>query len=507
MFCNIHSSGILGIEGYPIQVEVDVSDGLPSFSMVGYLSSEVKEAQDRVRTAIRNSGFRLPPSKITVNLSPADVRKEGTACDLPVAVGILASIGSVQPELLKDSLIAGELGLDGRIKKIHGALPMAVMAQKEGLKRCFLPKPNAREGTLVPGMTVVGVTDLKQLVRFLNEPHKIEPELAREDTGTEIGEGLDFKDVQGQVILKRATEVAVAGMHNILYIGMAGSGKSMIAQRIPSIMPELSMEESLNITQIYSVRGLLPEDTPLVRRRPFRSPHHTITVQALTGGGRIPKPGEISLASGGVLFLDEMPEFQRQVLESLRQPLEDRVVRISRLHGSCCFPADCMLAASMNPCYCGFYPDRSKCSCTERQVQTYLGRISRPLLDRMDLCVDAAPVSFEELHQTGESEASAQIRVRVEQAVEIQRKRFAGQSARFNSRMNRSAIREHCALLPEDEDFLKQVYQMRNFSARCHDKILKTARTIADLDGRKRIERSHLGEAMAYRSLDVRYWT
>ena len=346
MFSKVHSIGILGVEGYPVVVEADVSEGLPGFTMVGYLSGAVREAQDRVRTALKNSGFRLPARKITVNLSPADVRKEGTGFDLPIAVAVLAATGLVDQSLLGTSVLVGELGLDGRIKPVSGALPIAAAAGSAGMKRCFLPISNVKEGQIIENIDIIGVENIKELAAVLNDPDRLSPAPRRDSHCLSETESydVDFSEVNGQFLLKRATEIAVAGMHNILYIGSAGTGKTMMARRIPTIMPSLSHEENIEISKIYSICGLLPQEQPLLSRRPFRSPHHTISPQALTGGGRIPKPGEISLASRGVLFLDELPEFQKNSIEVLRQPLEERKITISRLHGACEFPADFMRA-------------------------------------------------------------------------------------------------------------------------------------------------------------------
>ncbi|MEY8351866.1 YifB family Mg chelatase-like AAA ATPase [Lachnospiraceae bacterium 54-53] len=508
MYSKVHSVGITGVEGVPILVEADVSDGLPGFSMVGYLSSEVKEAQDRVRTALKNSGFRLPARKVTINLSPADIRKDGTSFDLPIAIAVLAASGMVKPSVLKDCVISGELGLDGKIKPVRGALSITASAKKDGKSRCFLPKENVKEGLIIEGMEIIGVENLKDLTDQLNSPEKqkaVSPGrcLCMEESKTY---DVDFAEVGGQLFLRRATEVAVAGMHNILYIGPAGTGKTMIARRIPTIMPSLSPEETIGISKIYSVCGLLSQEEPLMARRPFRSPHHTISPQALAGGGRIPKPGEISLASGGVLFLDELPEFQKNTIEILRQPLEEGKITISRMFGAYVFPADFMMAAAMNPCPCGHYPDRSRCRCSEQQVKKYLGRISKPLLDRIDICAESRAVTYEELQQGKKGESSASLRQRVEAARVIQRERFKGSGIYFNSSMNKGQIEEFCALGKREREFLKKVYDSLGLSARGYEKILKVSRTIADLEGAKKITKSHLAEAVGFRSPEGKYW-
>lgn len=509
MFSKVYSAGLQGIDGYPVQVEADVGNGLPGFHMVGYLASEVRESEERVRTALKNSGFSMPPRKITVNLSPADIRKDGTAFDLPVAVAVLAAFGMNDPSVTKDSAFIGELGLDGKVKPVRGVLSLVSALRDNGWRRCFLPMANLQEGQAVGKIRIVGIRDLKQMMEILTNPGKL-GEDSGEYTKEEEGEEdylVDFSEMNGQRLIRRATEIAVAGRHNILYLGPPGSGKSMAAQRIPTIMPRLSREEQLEISKVYSVCGMLPPGRALLGRRPFRSPHHTISPQAMAGGGRNPKPGEISLASRGVLFLDEFPEFRREALEILRQPLEERRVTISRVNGSCTFPANVLLAAAMNPCPCGFYPDRGRCSCTRDQVRRYLGRISRPLLERIDICVEIAPASYEDIRgKNAENESSAAIRERVERAGEIQRERFKGSGIFFNSEMGNRQVEQYCCLGEEEESLLQRAFQERHLSARGYQKILKVARTIADLDGARQIDRVHLCEAIGYRDLEEKYW-
>ncbi|MDO4267949.1 MAG: YifB family Mg chelatase-like AAA ATPase [Eubacteriales bacterium] len=507
MFSKVYSGGLLGIEGYVVQVEADVSAGLPGFHMVGCLASEVREAEERVRTATRNSGFRLSAMKVTVNLSPANLRKAGTGCDLPVAVAILAAYSIVKPSQLSGSAFLGELGLDGKIKPVRGVLSMVLAMRDAGLDRCFLPEENVREGLAVEGIQIVKVSSLKELIGLLNMPvriHAERPSVTSAESGTYYP--VDFSEVNGQTAVKRATEVAVAGQHNILYIGPPGSGKSMIARRIPSIMPKLSREEQMEISRIYSVCGMLGPDQVLLQKRPFRAPHHTISAQALTGGGREPRPGEISLASRGVLFLDELPEFQKRTLELLRQPLEDKRITVSRLRGSCDFPAHFMLAAAMNPCPCGYYPDRERCSCTKWQVQQYLGRISRPLLDRIDISVEASPVRYQDISRDGCNETSESVRNRIEQARQLQSRRFSGTAFFFNSQMDGRALRQYCRLRTEDESFLQEIFGRLGLSARGYHKLLRVARTIADLAGEEEIRREHLCEAVGYREPEEMYW-
>lgn len=510
MFCRVNSIGISGIDGYLVRVEVDVSNGLPGFSMVGYLGSEVREARDRVITAIKNSGFQCPPRKITVNLSPADVRKEGTAFDLPIAVGVLGAYGLIRTDGLERIVIAGELGLSGEVKGIRGALTMADSAGELGMVRCFLPESNSREGRAAGSVPVTGIRQLRELTELINGGEECWKEADREERLQEEAEedGPDYRDVIGQPMMKRAAEIAAAGMHNLLLMGPAGTGKSMTARRIPSIMPPMTAEERREISRIYSICGLLPEGQPLISARPFRSPHHSATVQAITGGGRGPRPGEVSLATGGVLFLDELPEFPRSVIELLRQPLEDRHIIVARVSGAYRFPADFMLVAASNPCPCGFYPDRSRCRCTEVQVRRYLSRISRPILDRMDLIAEAVQIPYEDMAAAeGEKrESSADIRRRVEAAWQIQKERFSGTDVRFNSRMGRQELEQFCGLGAEEERLMKEIYEREEMSGRGRDRLLKVARTIADLAGGGPISREHLLEASGYRSGVRTYW-
>lgn len=504
MFCRVNSIGIAGMEGYLVKVEADVSNGLPGFSMVGYLGSEVKEARDRVLTALRNSGFPCPPRKITVNLSPGDRKKDGTAFDLPIAVAVLGAYGVIPRGDLERIVIAGELGLSGEVKGIRGCLPMAAAAGDMGLDRCFFPKKNSREGQAAGTIPVTGVTTLKEMAELLiGGPSAWTDEVP--DCGKkeeEPWEALDYKDVIGQPHMKRAAEIAAAGLHNLLLMGPAGTGKSMTARRIPTIMPPLSLEERREISKIYSICGLMSQDEPLIRTRPFRCPHHTATVQAIAGGGRGPKPGEVSLATGGVLFLDELPEFSRNVIELLRQPMEERTIVVARVNGAFRFPADFMLVAASNPCPCGFYPDRSRCRCTDRQVKAYLSRISRPILDRIDLIAEAGRISYENLSREAagtQEESSETIRKRVETAWAIQRERFQNMAISFNSRMGRRELDMFCPLGSEEEETLHKIYDREELSGRGRDRLLKVARTIADLDGEDRIRRKHLLEAAGYR--------
>ncbi len=507
MFARMNSMGLLGVNGFMVTVEADLSGGLPGFDVVGLPGSAVRESRDRVRAALKNCGFDYPVSRITINLAPADIRKEGSVYDLPLLIAILQATAQL-PYPLEDAAFIGELSLTGELRPVRGVLPMVIAAKEHGLKRVFLPKDNAAEGAVVDGIAVYPVDGIPSLIAHLSGAMPIEKSVYTPPLHTKGAEILpDFAEVMGQQGARRALEVAAAGDHNVLLIGPPGSGKSMLAKRLPTILPDMSAEEALEATKIHSIAGTLPGGIGLLKDRPFRAPHHSISAPGLTGGGSVPQPGEVSLAHHGVLFLDELPEFSRTTMESLRQPLEDERVTISRVQASLTYPCSFMLVAAMNPCPCGFYGHPTKpCTCSTKAAQQYLSRISGPLLDRIDIHVEVPPVAFDKLNATEKSECSADIRARVNRARAIQQKRFEGTTILSNAHIPAGLLKEYCVLSNEASAMLRVAFDAMGLSARAYDRLLKVSRTIADLGDSNIIEDIHVAEALQYRSLDRKYW-
>lgn len=503
MFCRVKSGGIWGIEGFEVDVEVDISNGLPQFNIVGLPDKAINEAKDRVRSALKNIGFQIPPKRVTINLAPSHLKKQGTHYDLAIAVGILSLSTAISVD--EDMVFLGELSLDGRINKIKGVLPMVISLHQKGYKRIVVPKANAKEACVVKGVEVYGFESLMELVKFLSGELKKEPERFEFESWEKLSQDypVDFAEVYGQHQAKRAAEIACAGMHHLLLIGSPGAGKSMIAKRLPTIMPPMSFEEAVEVSRIYSVAGLLNDDFPLITQRPFRAPHYTASDVALTGGGTNPQPGEISLAHMGILFLDELPEFSRKAIETLRQPMEDGYITISRSGGRATFPAKFLLVAAMNPCPCGNYGNPYKtCTCTPIQIKNYQAKISGPILDRIDLRVWVYPVDKESLITMKPGESSEKIRERVIRAVEIQRERFKNSKTRFNGHMTNDEIKRFCTTTEEAKRHLRLAVERLNLTGRGYTKLLKVARTIADLEGVENINSTHIAEALQFRVED-----
>lgn len=508
MYSKINTCVLQGLNGYIIEVETDLSRGLPSFNIVGLADISIKESKERVRTAIKNSGIQFPLSRITINLAPADLKKEGSQLDLAIALGILQAMEVVNYKDYNDMAFIGELSLDGRLNSVNGALPMIISMREFNIKKCIVPYGNRDEVSVINDIEIIPARSLNQVIEYLNGTEEIIPYRTPYKPESEISKGfeMDFSDIKGQEGLKRALEVAAAGSHNMLIIGPPGAGKTMAARRLPTILPRLSFEEAIEVTKIYSVAGLLNSKS-LISERPFRAPHHTASTTALVGGGRIPKPGEVSLAHNGVLFLDEIAEFKREVLEVLRQPMEDEVVTISRTNATLTYPSKFMLIASMNPCPCGYYGDPfHECTCTQSEIDKYLARLSNPLLDRIDIHMEVLPVKYTDLHNTKSAVTSKEIRCRVNKAREIQLDRFKNTNIYSNSQLNVKAVKKYCKLNKGAGRIIEEAFKKYKFSARTYNKVLKISRTIADLNGEDIINEGHILEAVRYRSLHSKHW-